>query len=70
MIQISNPAASANKNTNEHSNYAAYRQIRIPAVAAALCCEHMPAPSDEHASKYACEPSWNDRGASPAPFSR
>ena len=52
MIQISNSAASANKNTNGYSTLAGYREIGIPAVAAALCCEHMPAPSDEHASKY------------------
>ena len=70
MIQISDSAVSANKNINEYSTFAGYREIGIPAVAAALCCEHMPAPREEQASEYAYEPSWSDRGASPAPFSR
>jgi hypothetical protein len=40
-----------------------YHEISIPAVAAALCCEQMPAPTDERADKHAHEPSWTDRSA-------
>jgi hypothetical protein len=68
VIQNSNSAVRANKHINEYSTCAGYREIGIPAVAAALCCEHMPAPRDEHTSKY--EPPWSDRGASPTPFRR
>ena len=38
-----------------------YHEISFPAVAAALCCEHMPAPADERADEHAHQPSWTDR---------
>ena len=61
MIQISNSAATANKNAEEYPTLACYREIGIAAVAAALCCEHMPVRKDERAAKYLREPSCNDR---------
>jgi hypothetical protein len=61
MIQISNSAVTANKNAKEYPAFACYREIGIAAVAAALCCEHMPVPNDERAAKYVREPSWSDR---------
>jgi len=35
-----------------------YREVGIPAVAAALYCEHMPPPADERVEKQAHELSW------------
>jgi len=62
MIQISNSAATANKNAKEYPTLdECYREIGIAAVAAALCCEHMPVPNDERATKYLREPSWGNR---------
>jgi len=37
-----------------------FHDIGIPAVAAALRCEHMPAPADECVDKQAHELSWID----------
>ena len=37
-----------------------FREIQFPAVAAALCCEQMPAPADERGDKHAQEPLWTD----------
>jgi len=37
-----------------------YRDVGIPAVAAALCCEHMSPPADERVDKQAHELSWID----------
>jgi hypothetical protein len=38
-----------------------YREIGIAAVAAALRCQHMAAPEDEHAKNYAHDSSLSDR---------
>jgi hypothetical protein len=35
-----------------------YREVGIPAVAAALYCEHMQPPADERVDKQAHELSW------------
>ena len=37
-----------------------FHDIGIPAVAAALRCEHMPAPADECDESQAHEPLWMD----------
>jgi hypothetical protein len=59
---MTNSSITENKIAKDYpTSHAYYREIGIAAVAAALCCEHMPAPNDERADKHAHESSWTDR---------
>jgi hypothetical protein len=61
MTKTSDSSTTANKNAKDPAFFACFREIGIPAVAAALRCQHMPAPDDERAAIDAHDTSWTDR---------
>ena len=62
MTKTSDSSTTANKNAKDFpAFFACFREIGIPAVAAALRCQHMPAPDDERAAGHAHDTSWTDR---------
>jgi hypothetical protein len=68
MTKTSDYSATANKNAKDSpAIFACFREIGIPAVAAALRCQHMPASDDERAAGHAHDTthdtSWTDRVA-------
>ena len=57
MNKISN--TTVNEKAKEYpASLVGYHEIAMPAVAAALRCEHMPAPDDERATKQGQESPW------------
>lgn len=61
MSKLANPAKIASSGKEFPGRGAGYRDIGIAAVAAALRCQHLPAPEDERVASYAPHPSHPDR---------